>query len=414
MQRLCNTCPSKRVKYGGARIPRVRLGPFTSIISIFTSRPGGLPLIVRLHRCMSRSCAIALVGLSPTEQVLLEGALFPLTGSPIPGAYLERDLAQAHLVIAGADDAAAVSALKARALPGQVLLLGNSDMGTGWPLVARPLRLHAVTAEARRVLALPHRRVDVAHEARPAAHLAGGDRHAGAPSGFEATRPVGLLDVGDTPDFESTRPHGAGVEPGKSVSARREVEAEIQASRPGDDSLPSVVPSDWEAEVAVWEDLRASHATGADPQLGAAAPEGTDHPGGPASLESSRRILMVGLPGTAANELMKTLGAAGFETDLAEGREAAFRFLAQRHYGFVFVIEVSLGPAAIPMCQSIHAARAAAPPAMHLVIVASHNKWLPRLRARLAGCEAWMPIPLKQAALVQFLKQHASLGSAPA
>ncbi len=126
---------------------------------------------------MSRSCAIALTGLSPTEQVLLEGALFPLTGSPIPGAYLERDLAQAHLVIAGADDAAAVSALKARALPGQVLFLGNSDMGTGWPVVARPLRLHAVTAAARRMLASPHLRPGLAHEVLPATHTVDEDRH---------------------------------------------------------------------------------------------------------------------------------------------------------------------------------------------------------------------------------------------
>jgi hypothetical protein len=363
---------------------------------------------------MSRSCAIALAGLSPTEQVLLEGALFPLTGSPIPGAYLERDLAQAHLVIAGADDAAAVSALKARALPGQVLLLGSSDMGTGWPVVARPLRLHAVTAAARRVLASPHLRPGLAHEVLPAAHTVDGGRHAGEPSGFEATRPVGLGEVGDLPEFESTRPDGTGVEPGQPVAARREAEAEFQASRPGDDSVPSVVPSDWEAEVAVWEGLRTSRATGVDPHAGAAASQGTDHTGGPAPLQDGRRILVVGLPGTAADGLMKTLRTQGFETDLADGRELAFRLLAQRHYGFVFVIEVSLGPAAIPLCQSIHAGRGAAPAGMHLVIVASHNRWLPRLRARLAGCEAWMPIPLKQAVLVQFLKQHAPPGSAPA
>jgi CheY-like chemotaxis protein len=344
---------------------------------------------------MSRSCAIALTGLSPTEQVLLEGALFPLTGSPIPGAYLERDLAQAHLVIAGADDVAAVSALKARALPGQVLLLGNSDMGTGWPVVARPLRLHAVTAAARRVLASPHTVEE--------------DRHAGEPSGFEATRPAGFSELGDLPDFESTRPNGTGVEPRQSVPARHEEKAEFQAPRSGDDSVPSVLPSDWEAEVAVWEDLRTSRAAGVDAHAGAAASPGADLPGGPAPLEDGRRILVVGLPGTAAKGLMKTLRAEGFETDLADGRELAFTLLAQRHYGFVFVIEVSLGPAAIPLCQSIHAAQAA----VHLVVVASHNKWLPRLRARLAGCEAWMPIPLKQAALVQFLKQHAPPGSAP-
>jgi hypothetical protein len=264
------------------------------------------------------------------------------------------------------------------------------------------------------MLASPHLRPGLAHEVLPATHTVDEDRHVGEPSGFEATRPAGLGEVGDLPEFESTRPDGTGVEPRQSVAARREAEAELQAPRSDDDSVPSVVPSDWEAEVAVWEDLRTSRTTGVDPHAGAAASQGTDHPGGPAPLQDGRRILVVGLPGTAADGLMKTLRAQGFETDLADGRELAFTLLAQRHYGFVFVIEVSLGPAAIPLCQSIHAARGAAPAAVHLVIVASHNKWLHRLRARLAGCEAWMPIPLKQAALVQFLKQHAPPASAPA
>jgi hypothetical protein len=93
---------------------------------------------------MSRTCAIALAGLPPTERVLIAGALFPPSGSPIPGAFMASDPARAALVIANADDAAVVSALKAQMPAAGVVLLGHSDRGTGWPLVPRPLSLQAL------------------------------------------------------------------------------------------------------------------------------------------------------------------------------------------------------------------------------------------------------------------------------
>ena len=79
---------------------------------------------------MPRPCPIALTGLTPTEQVLLEGALFQSAGNQLPGAVLEKNLERALLIIANADDADGVRALRAR-LPGaRVLLVGTSDQGT--------------------------------------------------------------------------------------------------------------------------------------------------------------------------------------------------------------------------------------------------------------------------------------------
>ena len=53
---------------------------------------------------MPRPCPIALTALTPTEQVLLEGALFQSAGNQLPGAVLTRDLSQALLIIANADE----------------------------------------------------------------------------------------------------------------------------------------------------------------------------------------------------------------------------------------------------------------------------------------------------------------------
>ena len=95
---------------------------------------------------------IALFGLSPTERVLLSEALFPEGGSPIPGAVQVDSPLDAWLVIADARNADALRTLQHDAPQAKVLLLGTSDAGTGWPVIARPLRLHAVIEAAKLML----------------------------------------------------------------------------------------------------------------------------------------------------------------------------------------------------------------------------------------------------------------------
>ena len=220
---------------------------------------------------MSRSCSIALTGLSPTERVLIEGALFPPSGSPIPGVFLEHDLAQAQLIIASADDSAAVAALKARDLPARVLLLGSSDRGTGWPVVLRPLRLHAVLEAIRRLLGpsagAPVREV----EPKPASAVRGwAQRFGSGPAGFADTQPFLPQDLNGADDFGVTRQLDS---PAEDFGVTRQLETArstagfptLPRGLPGTDkdafqstqqfshSVPSVAPSDWESEVADWE-----------------------------------------------------------------------------------------------------------------------------------------------------------------
>ena len=217
---------------------------------------------------MSRYCPIALAGLSPTERVLIEGALFPPSGSPIPGACLEPDPARARLIIASADDAVAVAALKARDLPGRVLLLGGSDRGTGWPYVVRPLRLHTVLELASRLLDAPP--AAAATELEPASAAPERrwlPRFAPRVAAFADTEPFAQLDSPDARDFAETRqlePAGEAshFEATKPQGAPRWVMNDFQATQQFTHSIPSVTPPDWEAEVADWEEVQASRSTG--------------------------------------------------------------------------------------------------------------------------------------------------------
>jgi CheY-like chemotaxis protein len=401
---------------------------------------------------MSRSCSIALTGLSPTERVLIEGALFPPSGSPISGVFLEHDLAQAQLIIASADDSAAVAALKARDLPARVLLLGSSDRGTGWPVVSRPLRLHAVLEAIRRLLGpsagAPVREV----EPKPAPAVRGWvQRFASGPAGFADTQPYQPQDLDGADDFGVTRQLDS---PAEDFGVTRQLETArstagfptLPRGLPGTDkdafqstqqfshSVPSVAPSDWESEVAEWERTQtvktaitrplapltppdpddagvAGPPDPPSPKPGAAASP-LPEPGAMASVAApdatQDRILVVGLPGNAASGLIKTLRHAGFTVDFADGAQAARDLMGQRPFRFVILIEVSLGSQAIPLCRTLQEARGLSPADLRVLIVASHRGLLSRIRAQFAGCSAWLTIPLKQAALIQYLRRNGS------
>lgn len=366
---------------------------------------------------MPRFCSIALAGLSPTERVLIEGALFPPSGSPIPGAYLERDLAQAQLIIASADDLAALAALKVRALPGRVLLLGSSDRGTGWPVVLRPLRIHGLLEAIRRLLDPNRGAVD--REVEPKAEAAERGwpgKFAAATSGFADTQPFMDQDLPDAQDWLATRQLET------AHPAPRGRDDEFQVTQQFSHSVPSVAPSDWEAEIAEWEQIQAARAAGAVQEAllqssrpaTPAQPEppvpgnGADPSPATAPVAAGDRILVVGLPGNAPSGLVGILQQAGFAVDFAAGAQAAFDLMGQRPFQFVILIEVSLGPQAISLCRTLQGARGLSPADLKVVIVASHRGLLARLRAQFAGCNAWLTIPLKQAALIQYLRLNGS------
>ena len=408
---------------------------------------------------MSSQRPIALVGFSSTEQILLEGVLFQPGVNQIPGAFQEHDLARAELIIASADDAVAVRALQARALPGRVLLIGATDAGTGWPVVARPLRLHPVLEAVRRLL--------------PAPASGGLRRPQEATSGFAATQPFVPLSATGMAGFEPTRqfeqsdfptpfeatrpfarPHGlpqaGGASPGVPVPSRstpqfedtqpfdpaHEGQSAFKPTKPFDRATSSVVPPEWAQEVAA----RAGRTMQRQPEVAApqdhaaesaavAPPVVSAAPGMPASPSTGEsevpsdfaavmepavedRIMVVGHSGVAASGLLKIFQSAGFPVDFAPDRQTVFRYLALRPYRFVFLIEVSLGPEAIALCRAIQDNRGVSPEDPKLVIVASHRGLLSRVRAWFAGCNAWMAIPLNRMALLQYLLQHGAEGSA--
>ena len=94
---------------------------------------------------MGGSYTVALVGFAQNESSTFE-SFFRLAARRPPGYLVQDEVMDAQILIVNADNTQALHLVRYAELPGKVLLLGNSDGGTGWPLQRKPVKLVSVLA----------------------------------------------------------------------------------------------------------------------------------------------------------------------------------------------------------------------------------------------------------------------------
>ncbi len=397
---------------------------------------------------------LALLGLPPFDRYLLEHLLLGEYGEG--GFVIVHDLHAADLVISNADDGNVVRNLKARGLAAPVLLIGDSDAGTGWPLLARPVTADALVMAIGQLTMAPARAVGAAPapSASPVtAAVAAAWRSPAA--GFEPTAPFSDSDFPptrqaplsalsapaggvrnqtppSTPGFQATVPFAALEMPGVSVASvsapadsaagAKSIETRHVASPATGPiiSMPrQVVPPDLAQEVLMWRDGPPAPPVAAPVSPPAAAParadldsywtsnlaEATlDHPTLPQALggEPSASILLVGGPRLSDGSLMKALRGFGHRVDHAPDGGGALSRLAARDYGFVFLDQAALGVSTLSVCRTLR--RHESKP--RVVVIAAKGSWLQRLLANSAGVDAWMIKPLVKKRLQHYLRKR--------
>jgi CheY-like chemotaxis protein len=89
--------------------------------------------------------SVALVGFAQSESATFE-SFFRLAARRPPAYAVQDEVTDAQFLIVNADNLQAVNLVRFAELPGRVLLLGQSDAGTGWPLQRKPVKLVSVLA----------------------------------------------------------------------------------------------------------------------------------------------------------------------------------------------------------------------------------------------------------------------------
>jgi CheY-like chemotaxis protein len=115
--------------------------------------------------------------------------------------------------------------------------------------------------------------------------------------------------------------------------------------------------------------------------------------------------------------LQRQLGSLGVRAEVASHSARALQMLAKQRFDIVF-LDVELGPASeldgLALCQHLKRQRAPGsglPP--KVVMVSAHTGATDRVRGTLAGCDAYLPKPLDDAALQRQLRQLGVIADAP-
>lgn len=178
---------------------------------------------------MGGSYTVALVGFAQNESSTFE-SFFRLAARRPPGYLVQDEVMDAQILIVNADNTQALHLVRYAELPGKVLLLGNSDGGTGWPLQHKPVKLVAVLAALDAIVGVS----PAATTRKPAA----------APAKFAATQP---FQASQTQGLDASMRVGSGQPTAAGPAAKRSRASEdrsFAATQPfAEKAAPPMVPA---------------------------------------------------------------------------------------------------------------------------------------------------------------------------
>lgn len=170
---------------------------------------------------MEAAYTVALVGFAQHESATFE-SFFRLAARRPPAYRVQEEVLDAQLLLVNADNAQAVALVRDATLPGRVLLIGAHDGGTGWPVERKPVRLVSLLGSLDALVGLRTARAAAA----TAAPLSPGD--AGAEP-FKASQLHGLQ---ASMRLASGKPQPIAPLPPSARARRRSPETEFPPTRP--------------------------------------------------------------------------------------------------------------------------------------------------------------------------------------
>jgi CheY-like chemotaxis protein len=373
---------------------------------------------------MRGSYTVALVGFSQQEGSTMD-AFLRLAAHRPPAYRVQDEVMDAQILIVNADNPQALHLVRQAELPGRVMLIGNTDAGTGWPLQREPVKLVAVLAELDRMVGIQPAQGD------DRMHAIDGKRY------LPLASPPPTLE----PEFQATERHVEAAPPpmGPAGSPRR---------RSRDSEFPPTRPMRQTDQTAPRPAATASPANPMPmpmpPMPGRrAAPTSAEQPGvlgltdfgdlddlplpsaravpsrrsSDSFLPSGQRpapempelqpgeVLLVAESLVEGRSLLRRLKKYGLTVDWSREPAQALVMLKAHRYRMVVIDRLSGQPDAFQVCrtakQEKHGGRAPV-----VVVFAAIAGSMDRMKAGLAGCDAYLSRSVGEADLYKLLAQH--------
>jgi CheY-like chemotaxis protein len=366
---------------------------------------------------MRGSYTVALVGFAQNESATFE-SFFRLAARRPPSYRVQDEVIDAQILIVNADNPQALHLVRHADLPGRVLLVGNSDGGTGWPLQRKPVKLVAVLAEldgivggrpaAPPVAASPVRQAAEDQHAPPVQPRQGGDRSFAQTEPYQS-RQAPLLTPAMAPrrrakdtEFPPTRP----MTHGDAVAARRPppapppvpVRPAAPAQRPGVMGVTDFGGlEDLPLPGARSNPSRSDSASGKSPTSGSKAP---------AVPEVQRGdVLLVAESLVEGRILLKRFKKYNLNVDWSREATQAVVMLKAHPYRLVVVDRLSGEPDAFQVCRTAKQQKQLGKPPVVIMFAAVAGS-MDRMKAGLAGSDAYLSRSVAESDLYKVLSQH--------
>lgn len=408
---------------------------------------------------MAKTRSVALVGLPAADRTLLQ-ALIALGSGGGHGYGIALSESLADILIVDPLGMVSPESIRTMANGRGVVLIGKDLPGTGWPVVPRPVRLpsllEALRAQdtVRQATAPPDK--DASNESARASLFDEWDDPAQQATGFAATRPFSpseflqpVVQATSPPAFDPqatvpmSREELQSLAGGPSPQARKPAQGPVYATldvsspnagNPMEATLPMRRVVDTESVIQEPARPLVGAATAAPgPQAPERAPADS-HPTFFSSVSSSGPEAEVPSAGSDAPEtvpvqetlpgvdesvvrvllicdkkadwapMRKALRDRGCELDLVAEHSLARKFLIERTYRAVILDRLYLGDDTFGICTGVrHAQASSSRIPGRIIILSPPAGWIDRIRARFAGCDAWLAVPLRKHELMETL-----------
>jgi len=382
---------------------------------------------------MVAAYSVALVGFTQAESATFE-SFFRMAARRPPSYIVQDEVMDAQILIVNADNTQALHLVRYAELPGKILLVGQSDGGTGWPLQLKPVKLVSVLNALDVIVGV---RPSAAVQRTPAAtgfaatqpfqgsqlqgldasmRLASGRLAApdhlppvassmGADRGFSATLP---------PEDEPPRP----MAPAVNLRRRRSADTEFPATRPmerGEERALAAMPPPPQRAAAPNNrqgTMRLTDFGGLDDLPSPPSPRATRAPRSRISTDktavpdvSRGDMLLVAESLVEGRILLKRFKRYGLTIDWSREAAQALVMLKANPYRLVVIDRLKGDPDANQICRS--AKQAKGPKGAPVVIMFAPTAGsMDRMKAGLAGSDAYLSRSVSESDLYKVLAQH--------
>ncbi|MEX1166897.1 MAG: hypothetical protein WEK74_08535 [Hydrogenophaga sp.] len=365
---------------------------------------------------MVSAYTVALVGFAQNESATFE-SFFRLAARRPPAYAVQDEVIDAQLLIVNADNAQALHLVRYADLSGKVLLVGQNDGGTGWPLQRKPIKLVAVLGMLDEMVGA--RQAPVSAPTLSPTHSAETSIRQGADRGFAATEPFSSGQVPLVPVRAPSHQRGADTEfPNTRPMVRRlagntvpvAVPLAMPPSPPKAQIEPAVaartgvmgvtgfgvleelpLPAEAKASRAPWS--RNSRSTNEESKK-------------PVPEVRRGDVLLVAESLVEGRILHKRFRKYELSIDWSREAPQALAMIKAHAYRLVVIDRLNGAPDAYAICRAAKQRKLANGTSSVVVMFAPTAGSMDRIKAGLAGSDAYLSRSVAEAELYKVLAQH--------